>query len=85
MKAQEFRIDMSTREVRQMVQFRTKVAHSQYGEKFQAIQGVKIKETDTHITVENPWRALKSGAQSIRTYRKDKIVSGQRGIMRMNF
>lgn len=80
-------VDTSTKEKRQGVQFKVNVAKSEFGENLQFVQGIRVKETDTHITVENILRALQKGSSEpqFRTYKKSRIVNGKHGISRMNF
>ena len=77
---------MSTEEARQGVQFKVHVKNSKENETFQFVQGIRVKETPTHITVDHPWRALSAGEDEIiRTYRIDRIKNGKSGIQRLNF
>lgn len=81
----KFSLKMSTRPTRQIVMFKANVAKSEFGENMQMVVGEKIRETATHITLENFTRSLETGKKSVRTYRKDRILNGKFGIQRSNF
>ena len=79
-----YKVNLTTVLPQQGVQFKVNVSKSKFGENFQFVQGLRESETDTHITVQNGWRALRLGTlvPQFRTYKKSRIVSG---ISRMNF
>lgn len=69
----------------QAVMFKVNVGRSEFNENMQMVVGTKVKENETHITVHNFARTIDTGREAIRTYRKDRIVNGKSGILRMNF